>query len=243
MYTLDSSANQSFRCPRCGNRDFPDGIPSTSFICPVIGCGCTIDPNNMPLMLPDPDNDVPTPDPADVLVYGRDANGEVFIKGVYGHPETIVVPTMSNGRAVMAIGPRAFSNQKRLRRVTLPDTVSVIGEDAFADCTELESITFGSGLTLLDKGCLRGCGALISVALPDKVQENGRDAFANCTGLEQISLGSQVQIIRDNAFLMCASLSRVTYAKVPDHTAVTAFSGCYSLPVSVEDAFFSVTNQ
>lgn len=243
MHILDSAASQAFRCPRCGNRDFPDGVPAAPFICPVIGCGCTIDPNNMPLMLPDPETAVHEPEPADVLIYGRDANSQVYVKGVFGDPETIVVPPMSNGRAVMAIGPRAFSNQKRLRRVTLPDTVSVIGEEAFADCTELESITFGSGLTLLDKGCLRGCGALISVELPEKLQEIGREAFANCTGLEHVSLGNQVQIIRDNAFLMCASLSRVTFDKAPAHTAVTAFSGCYSLPVSVEDAFFPVNDQ
>ena len=160
MVIHDNVKVQEFRCPRCGNSDFPDGIRRPAFICPVIGCNFVIEPDNMPPMLPDP--------------------------------------------------------------------VSVIGEDAFADCAELESIVFGSGLTLLDRGCLRGCASLYEVTLPEKLREIGREAFADCSQLEAVSIGSGVQIIRDNAFLMCASLSRFTFGKRPPHIAVTAFSGCYS---------------
>lgn len=246
MNILESASKQDVRCPRCGNRDFPGGIPNAPFSCPVIGCNYTIDPEHMPLMLPDPQCGVVPQagqDPSDPLIYDRDAKGELYVKGVYGDPETVTVPTMVNGRAVMSIGPHAFEGKKNLRRVTLPDTVAVVGEDAFCDCTDLESITFGTGLKLLDRGCLRGCSALMSVVLPDGLLEIGREAFANCGGLEHVSMGGHVQTIRDNAFLMCASLSRLSFVKAPVHTAVTAFAGCYSLDPSVEEALFPVSDQ
>lgn len=231
MIIHEQVQNLTLRCPRCGNSDFPDGVRRPAFICPVIGCNCVIEPDNMPPMLPDPDR-VPAPHQSqhvgDGFIYDRDANGDWVVRGVYGEPAVLSVPAIFNGRAVMGVAPRAFAGLKSLRRVTLPDTVSVIGEDAFADCAELESITFGSGLTLLDRGCLRGCASLYEVTLPEKLREIGREAFADCSQLETVSIGSGVQIIRDNAFLMCASLSRFTFGKRPPHIAVTAFSGCYS---------------
>lgn len=234
MIIHEQVQNQELRCPRCGNKEFPEGIQRPSFICPVIGCGYVIEPDNMPSVLPDPDRAMPATgvqdqtNPGGSLIYDRDENGDVIVKGVYGEPTVVTIPTMVNGRAVMGVAPRAFAKLPTLRRVTLPDTVTVVGEDAFADCTELESITFGAGLTLLDRGCLRGCTALYEVTLPEKLREIGREAFADCDHLEAVTIGGGVQIIRDNAFMMCTSLSRFTFARRPAHIAVTAFSGCYS---------------
>lgn len=234
----------AFRCPRCGNREFPAGIQRPAFICPVIGCGQVIEPDNMPAMLPDPIRSIAPQAaqmpsvPGDSLIYDRDEYGEWVVKGVYGDPTVISVPSMVNGRAIMGIAPRAFAELKKLRRVTLPDTVATIGEEAFAGCTELESISFGSGLTLLDRGCLRGCERLFDVMLPEKLQEIGREAFSGCTSLTHVSLGGSVRLIRDCAFQDCVSLSTFTYARVPERTAITAFSGCYSLDPSVEPALF-----
>lgn len=233
-----------FRCPRCGNKEFPDGIQRPSFICPVIGCGCVIDPDNMPPVLPDPPRSLKPHEaqaqatPGDALIYDRDEYNEWIVKGVYGEPAVVNVPPMVNGMPIMGVAPHAFAGLKSLRRVTLPDTVSTIGEEAFADCTELESITFGAGLTLLDKGCLRNCTALFDVTLPEKLREIGREAFANCSRLEQVKLNGGVELIRDNAFGMCVALRDFIYAKAPERTAMTAFSGCYSLDPAVEDALF-----
>lgn len=234
MIIHEQVQNLILRCPRCGNSEFPDGIQRPSFACPVIGCGCIIEPDNMPPVLPDPDRPLashaaqPQATPGDTLLYDRDENGDWLVTGVYGEPSAVTIPAMVNGRAVLGIAPRAFSGLQTLRRVTLPDTVSTIGENAFAGCTELESIVFGAGLTLLDRGCLRGCTALYEVTLPAKLREIGREAFADCDHLEAVILLGGVQVIRDNAFLMCTSLNRFTFDQRPAHIAVTAFSGCYS---------------
>ncbi|MGN0794523.1 MAG: leucine-rich repeat domain-containing protein [Aristaeellaceae bacterium] len=234
MIIHSSVQDQVFRCPRCGNREFPDGILRPSFICPVIGCGCVIEPDRMPPVLPDPDRapvaqaDQPRTVPGDPLIYDRDENGDWTVRGVYGDPTVLTIPTMVSGRPVMSIGSNAFAGRKTLRRVTLPDTVSVIGEDAFAGCSELESITFGTGLTLLDRGCLRGCSALFAVTLPDRLEEIGREAFSECERLESVRIGGNVRVIRDNAFYMCTSLLDFTFTRRPEHIAVTAFAGCYA---------------
>lgn len=237
MVIHDNVKVQEFRCPRCGNKYFPEGTSAPVIICPVIGCNEVIDPANMPLMLPDPE--LVSFDPTavqsqangevDPLLYDRDENGDMIVKGVYGDPDVVKVPAVVGGRVVMGVAPHAFEGKTALRRVTLPDTVAVIGENAFANCTGLEEITFGAGLTLLDRGCLSGCRSLDCVKLPAKVREIGREAFMGCTGLLQLIVEGGVEVIRDNAFLDCSRLNRITFSKPVARAADSAFAGCYSL--------------
>ena len=241
MHILPSVRHQELRCPRCGNRSFPDEAFTQPFICPVIGCGESIDPAHLPPVHPDPERcpaaasqSRPQGSEGDPLIYDRDANGDWVVKAVYGSPEEVTVPAMAGGRVIMSVAPRAFLGQRRLRSVTLPDTVAVIGEEAFAGCTALERISFGAGLTLLEAGVLRGCTALREASLPEHLQEIGREAFAGCTALEAISLGGSIRCIRDEAFAMCISLQSLRCRRAPESIAVTAFSGCDSLDPEAE---------
>lgn len=235
MIIHNTVVTQEFRCPRCGNRCFPDKGSAPVIICPVIGCHQVIDPSNMPLMLPDPDaggyDTAARTDNSDApLLYERDENGDMIITGVRGNPTELTIPAMFNGRAVMAVAPGAFQGCQSLRRVTLPDTVAVIGESAFENCSELKQIVFGAGLTLLDKNALRNCRSLDQATLPAKVHEVGRSAFEGCTGLQHLLVQGRVKIIRDNAFLDCDHLSRITFDQPAARVADSAFSGCCSLP-------------
>lgn len=239
MKIMSPAKNQTIRCLRCGNSYFPQGLNMPVVACPVVGCNYTFNPMEPPLVLDDPEaaNIIAgTADPH--LLFGRDDMGEVIVIGLEGSPTTVSIPTSVNGRAVMGIAPRAFADQTQLRRVTMPDTLATIGEEAFAGCTDLESVTFGKGLTLLDKACFRDCTALDCVILPANLEEIGRDAFARCTALEQVTLKGQVAVIRDGAFTLCSSLSCFDYAQRPQRIASSAFAACYALPQSVQDELF-----
>ena len=63
----------------------------------------------------------------------------VLIK--YNGSDTLIeVPGEVNGRPVTEIGEGAFTGNKSIQRVTLPESVAVIGENAFAGCSELMSL-------------------------------------------------------------------------------------------------------
>lgn len=244
MHIHASVQNQTFRCPRCGNSDFPGIDVTQPFICPVIGCRTAIDPAQLAPMLPDPviersavKHSQSSEAVTDPFIYERDASGEWSISGIHGNPEEITVPAMSGGRVIMAIAPRAFAGFRQLRQVTLPDTIAVIGEDAFANCTALESISFGEGLTALENGCLRCCSALREITLPEKLQVIGPEAFSLCTSLQRIAMGGSIRRIGEEAFLSCISLTQVLCRKAPENIAATAFAGC-CLDPDVEASLF-----
>ena len=247
MKILPTAQNLHISCPRCGNTVFPDGTGNVLILCPVIGCGHSFRLTDLAGYLQPPAQQnlesgatvLQGDGSVSPLKFGRNDMGEFIVTGVSGSPTSITVPAMVNGLAVMGIGPGAFKDQAQLRRVTLPDTVSVIDVEAFAGCTALQSVTFGKGLTLLDNQCFQGCTALDSVIIPAKVTEIGTDAFAGCIHLTHVELLGQVHLIRDGAFCGCSELAVFTYPARPARVDPGAFAACYALPQTVQEELFS----
>lgn len=81
--------------------------------------------------------------PPELLFSYTITDSKVFITGLLKgtSPKTIAIPTELNGLPVVAIGENAFRGSTSLISVLIPETVTVIGEGAFADCTELKELT------------------------------------------------------------------------------------------------------
>ncbi len=94
-------------------------------------------------------------------------------------------------------------------QLTIPDSVTSIGEDAFYGCSGLTSITIPNGVTSIGSSAFRGCTGLTSIVIPDSVTNIGSSAFRGCTGLTSITIGSGVTRIGNYAFYGCYRLIEV----------------------------------
>ena len=83
---------------------------------------------------------------------------------------------------VTKIKGRAFYT-KSLISVTIPNSVTMIGDFAFADCPNLTNVTFPNSLTTIGCAIFRGCDSITSVTIPDSVTKIEEGAFAQCKGL------------------------------------------------------------
>ena len=138
---------------------------------------------------------------------------------------------------------------KTAERITIPEGVEVIGEDAFASCEALQSINVAEGnkhyasidgvlyskdLTIIKK-VPEGAG-LKSFSIPNSVTTIGELAFYNCQSLENIDIPASVTTIGEGAFAWCTSLQCID---IPDSVTTigeSAFAGCSSLQsINVED--------
>ncbi len=63
------------------------------------------------------------------------------------YPENFRIPSKINGRTIVGIEDQAFMGATRLKKVTMPDTITYIGDECFSGCTSLEEIQFSAGLT------------------------------------------------------------------------------------------------
>ena len=81
--------------------------------------------------------------------------------------------------SVTSIGNYAFENCTNLTSVTIPDSVTSIGNYAFENCTNLTSVTIPDSVTSIGSDAFGYCSKLISVTIPNSVTSIGSDAFYN----------------------------------------------------------------
>lgn len=120
--------------------------------------------------------------------------------------------------SLVYIGADAFHGCRLLESIDL-NQVTTIGEQAFAYCVQLASVTLGEGLKHLSDSIFYGCSQLVSINL-ENVETIARAVFYS-TGLEQINLAN-VTRVDDSAFLNCGNLMEV-YAPCLQYIGQMAF--------------------
>lgn len=137
---------------------------------------------------------------------------------------------------VAAIAPRAFW-RSAVTEVQIPNSITMIGDAAFADAEDLTSITLPLNLTAVSRYMLAGT-AITNVVLPEKVTDIGTGAFEDCSRLHTIFLPTSLQRIGSRAFSYCTNLNEIySDASTPPLTmADDTFEGCGDIHVMLANA-------
>lgn len=173
----------------------------------------------------------------------------------------LVIPETYKGKPVVAIGAGAFTKNKEIGFLEIPDSVTVIEDKAFASCTRLEGVTMGNGVTTIGKEAFAYCDSLksitfsnslktigesafytcrklLAISFPDSLETIGKSAFAGASdrevhnGLQTVNFGKGLKNIGENAFLNCANLLDVIIPDgAPTVIAKGAFMNCSRLRV------------
>ena len=104
-----------------------------------------------------------------------------------------------------------------------------ITDEAFKDCDELKSVTIPNSVTYIGNNAFYGCSSLTSVTIPNSVTSIGKTAFEYCSGLTSVTIPNSVISIGDNAFLWCYNMASVkVYSETPIPIDESIFQSCYS---------------
>lgn len=203
------------------------------------------------------------------------ADGEdIIITGYTGTKTSAEIPRTINGHRVTAIDDNAFLNNKVLFELTLPDclerigasafsgsritaiefpdSLRVVGDQAFENCQELKEVEFSfiecldtlgkyafAGCTALDtigsfnvpvvpEGCFMGCDSLETLILRPGIISIQSAAFADCTSLKWLTLPITVTFFDPSAVDGCSAMTRFTVTS-GNTVYRSANSGLYSL--------------
>ena len=85
-------------------------------------------------------------------------------------------------------------------KYTIPNSVTTIGDWAFADCDSLTSINIPNSVTTIGDWAFAGCDSLTSINIPNSVTTIGKGAFSHCDSLTSITIPSSVITIIGNPF-------------------------------------------
>lgn len=151
---------------------------------------------------------------------------------------------------VMYIDEKCFSNNKTLKKVILPGTITEIPEKAFDGCENLEEIVIPSQLTTIRQEAFKNCRKLKKITLEKFVdRENntyedyygaitiGKSAFENCSSLVTIENSKRLTTANDSAFAGCTSLKSIDISELRV-TGREVFRDCTSLE-TVETSKFT----
>ena len=97
-----------------------------------------------------------------------------------------------------------------LTSVTIPNSVTTIGGEAFRDCRSLTSVTIPNGVTTIGGDAFSDCSSLTSVTIPNSVTTIGGWAFSGCTNLQKVNIGKSVKAIGKYAFDYCTSITQIS---------------------------------
>ncbi len=154
-------------------------------------------------------------------------NGTITITSYTGTNNVVAIPGTINGLPVTSIGGingdggfvGAFQYSS-VTSVTLPNSVTNLGDKAFFLCGTLTNVAFGTGVTSIGTDAFGGCSGLTSITLPGSLTTIGGGhvsywgvlgAFENCTSLTSIVIPASVSTIAEAAFQGCSNLTGVYF--------------------------------
>lgn len=159
-----------------------------------------------------------------IKFYSALSNPMYYLENLYlnNTPITdLVIP-----ESVTSIGDYAFAGCRSFRSVKIPDSVTRIGVYAFYKCNNLSSITLPDGLTSIQDAVFFGCTRLSSITIPKSVTGIGNYAFHSCSSLTSVTIPENVTGIGVHAFAYCSGLSSITLPESLVSLGKYAFAYC-----------------
>lgn len=143
--------------------------------------------------------------------------------------QTLVIPATYLGKPVTAIKANAFADIDTFTSVVIPDSVSKIGQYAFARCDGLLSLTLPNSTGLdVDNGAFSHCLSLQSIDLGATLKEIPGSGFEGCTALTSVTV-YQAEAVLGSAFKNCTALREITLPDTLKKINLRAFEGCTAL--------------
>jgi len=131
------------------------------------------------------------------------------VTGYCGKNKDVVFPAAHKGKPVKAIGVCFSENNKKIKRITIPEGYTSIGDAAFENCTELMKIKLPESLISIGDTAFYRCTGLKNIELPKSLTSIGELAFYGCTGLTVIKLPESLTSIGRNVFYDCTGITNI----------------------------------
>lgn len=193
---------------------------------------------------------------ADYLAFELNEDGESYCVTDFYYSTTftkIEIPDTYNDLPVTSIGAKSFL-ECAFTQITIPDSVTNIGDYAFLYCPSLTEINVveGNPNYCSENGVLfnKDKTTLIqypmgkkdkSYSITDSVTNIGEMAFGYCTSLTSIVIPDSVTSIGSEAFFMCVSLTSITIPNSVTSVGSEAFCSCVSLTsINIPDSVTSI---
>ena len=132
-------------------------------------------------------------------------------------------------QSVTSIGKDAFAQCRALQSLTIDDAATSIGDWAFDECYKLTTLSLGKKITTIGDYAFYDCRILNNVTIPQSVTSIGDQAFGCCYGMDSFTIKDAATSIGEHAFFDCQSLTTLSLGENITTIGDDAFRSCYKL--------------
>ena len=130
---------------------------------------------------------------------------------------------------VTEIGNNAFADCYNLKKIIIPNSITKIGSKAFSGCQNLASITLSQSITEIEDATFAICRCLTHLIIPNGVTKIGDGAFEGCTSLKELTIPNTVTKMGNGVFNGCTSIVNVNIPNEITEIGDRVFKDCSSL--------------
>lgn len=119
--------------------------------------------------------------------------------------------TLAIREGTLSIAPEFASNYSgsAVRKVIFPESLKVIGEDAFSGMKSITYVEFCDNVESIESGAFSGCSNLGFFWLPANLRSIGSGAFKGCKNIFGLSLGTKLETVGTGAFGDCSYIYKI----------------------------------
>lgn len=164
-----------------------------------------------------------------VTVLGEDSfSTDDFDSPLYDIHHT-KIQSVTIPQCVTSIGEDAFAQCRALQSLTIDDAATSIGDWAFDECLKLTTLSLGKKITTIGDYAFDDCRILNNVTIPQSVTSIGKQAFGRCYGMDSFTIEDAATSIGEYAFWDCQKLETLSLGKNITTIGDDAFRSCYKL--------------
>ncbi len=152
-------------------------------------------------------------------------NGELVIEGTGNMPDSTSTPW--------------YEHRNGIRKLTIANTITSIGNNAFRDMLNLKAITLSNNITRIGDYAFYGCQGPTSLYIPNSVTSIGNYAFYDLNNLDYISFGTGLKSVGKSAFASCAKLTTVRFYATDCRTFGNEASPVFKSSTNLNTFFFA----
>lgn len=157
-----------------------------------------------------------------------------ILTNYFGSDVRLELPSTYSNKDVVAVGAYAFGFNKTIELVNIPDTYTLIMNNAFNNCENLKQLHLSSNLEVIEDSALCYCSSLIDFDLPKTLKTIGYGVFNMCTSLTVLRIPEGVTSIGDYAFAWCTGLNKLYLHDTLEYIGQGAIYSCSKLTVYTE---------
>ena len=177
--------------------------------------------------------------PKDVITYRvREGAKVICHKAFYAsHVEEVIIPD-----TVLVVGSQAFYGANELKRVIIPNKVYYIGVQAFYGCKSLKEVFLSKSVKYIESDAFGICTSLKEITLPPDIDRVEHNLFYACRLLEKVSIPESVNKICESAFWNCKNLKTIVIPRNVTDIEANPFRGSGIMEIICKSTSFIFEN-